>query len=68
MPGNATILVFCCLDRTLQSAVGVGVLLVEIQIAFVAEEALSRLRVNVLNVLGRHYSSRELDKVLPSWF
>ena len=67
MPGNTVELFVCSLDCTLQSTVGEGVLLVELQAALVPEETVSSLRVNLLNGLGGHHPGRELNKVLPSW-
>ena len=52
MPGNTIILSVCPLDGTLQLAVGEGVVVVEVQIALVAEEALPGLRVNAFNATG----------------
>ena len=67
MPGNTVELFVCSLDCTLQSTVGEGVLLVELQAALVPKETVSSLWLNVLDVFGGHHPGRELNKVLPSW-
>ena len=67
MPGNTVVRFVCPLDCALEPAVGEGVLLVELQVALVPEEAISGLWVNVLDGLGGDDPCRELNKVLPSW-
>ena len=67
MPRNTAILLFSPLDSTLQPAVGEGVLLVELQVALVFEEALSRLRNDVLDVLGDDDGGGKINEVFLSW-
>ena len=67
MPRNTAIVLFSPLDSTLQPAVGEGVLLVELQVTLVFEEALSRLRNDVLDVLGDDDGGGEINKVFLSW-
>ena len=51
VPGDAVELIFCLLHTTLQPAVGECVVLVEIKVAFVAEETVPGFRFDVSNVI-----------------
>ena len=64
VPGNAAIPLFCPFYLTLQPAVGQGVLLVEVQLALVSEEAIPSLRRYAPNVLRVDESRRKIDEVL----
>ena len=67
MPGNTTVNDFRLLDGTFQPAVGVSVLLVELQVSFVVEVAFSSLGSDLLDVVGGDNPCGEVDEVLTSW-
>ena len=58
---------FRLLDGTFQSAVGVRVLLVVLQVSLVVEVAFPSLGSDVLDVVGRDNPCGEVDEVFTSW-
>ena len=67
MPRSTVVDVFRLLDGTFQPAVGVRVLLIELQVSLVVEEAIPSLGSDVLDVVGGDNPCREVDEVFPSW-
>ena len=67
MPWDAVELLLSLFDPTLQTAVGEGVALVELQISFVGKEATSIFRQDISYSVCRHNCCREVNKVLPPW-
>ena len=65
MPWDAVVFFFCLFDTTLQPTVGEGVAFVEVQVAFVGEEAATILWRYVFDSVCCDKCSREIYKVLP---
>jgi len=58
---------FCLFDSTLQSAVGEGVPLVKLKVAFVSKEAFPGFRQNISDSIGGDDGGRKVNKVFASW-
>ena len=67
MPWDAFVFFLSLFDGTFQPTVGEGVAFVEIQVAFVGEEAATSLWRDVPDVVGGDHLGGEVDEVLPPW-
>ena len=68
MPRNTLEHLLRLLDRTLKPAVGEGVPLIEVKVAFIGKEAVPSIGVDVLDVAGADDRGGEVDEVFSTWF